>query len=122
MADAGQPQHILTYCLCRWSMYELFDSCRMCTKMKTKTNDDGNNEDRNNMLLKVAVGRCGCFTLNLTVFVGTKIRSSKVNSGTALEALGWRLFFFPPGGPGPDDLSLQTAVDDMRTVQKIDCT
>ena len=51
-----------------------------------------------------------------------KFRSSKVNSGTALEALGWRLFFFPPGGPGPDDLSLQTAVDDMRTVQKTDCT
>ena len=40
----------------------------------------------------------------------SNFRSSKVNSGTALEALGWRLFFFPPGGPGPDDLSLQTAV------------
>ena len=59
----------------------------------------------------------GNFSTNFVFF-----RSSKVNSGTALEALGWRLFFFPPGGPGPDDLSLQTAVDDMRTVQKTDCT
>ena len=47
----------------------------MCTKMKTKTNDDGNNEDRKNMLVRVAMGRCGCFTLNLTVFVGTNSRS-----------------------------------------------
>ena len=27
--------------------------------------DDGNNEDRKNMLLRVAVGCCGCSTMNL---------------------------------------------------------
>ena len=46
-----------------------------------------------------------------------KFRSSKLWNGAGSTWLA--LALFPPGGPGPDDLSLQTAVDDMRTVQKL---